>query len=84
MKRTDKAYGADGIRVAAVAPGFVATEMAQRVLESDRGEAIRQQSPFGRVGKPEEVAAAVFFLASDGGRWSTGSVLDCNGASYLH
>ena len=79
-----QAYAPYGIRVAAVAPGFIATEMAAGVLASDRGEGIRNQSPWGRVGEPSEVANAVFHLASDEGRWSTGAILDCNGASYLH
>ena len=73
-----------GVRVAAVAPGFVATEMARPVLAGERGDSIRAQSPFGRVGEPHEVASAVHFLASEEGAWSSGAVLDCNGASYLH
>ena len=77
-----QALGSDGIRVAAVAPGFVATEMATPVLASERGEAIKQQSPFGRVGDPQEVAATVHFLGSKEGAWCTGAVVDCNGASY--
>lgn len=79
-----QAFGPHGVRVAAVAPGFIATKMAAPVLASDRGDAIRHQSPWGRVGSPEEVASAVLHLASEGGAWSTGAVLDCNGASYLH
>ena len=56
----------------------------RKVLASPRGDDVRSQSPWGRVGSPEEVAAAVFHLASPEGAWSTGAVLDCNGASYLH
>ena len=47
------------------------------------GDVIRAQSPFGRVGTPEEVAAAVLYLASPEATWSSGAVLDLNGASYL-
>ena len=79
-----QALGPHGVRVAGVAPGFVATAMAEPVLSSDRGDSIRAQSPWGRVGTPEEVAEAVRFLASDGATWCTGAVVDCNGASYLH
>jgi 3-oxoacyl-[acyl-carrier protein] reductase len=79
-----QAFGPYGVRVAAVAPGFIATEMAASVLASERGDGIRAQSPWGRVGKPDDVASAVFHLASHEGLWSTGAVLDCNGASYLH
>ena len=72
-----------GIAVGSVLPGFVETEMAQHVLESERGDAVRAQSPAGRVARPEEVAAAVLFLAGESSFWSTGAVLDVNGASYL-
>lgn len=83
-RRLAQALGSEGVRVAAVAPGFVATDMASAVLASDRGDDIRRQSPFERVGDVDEVAAAVHFLASDGATWCTGAVLDCNGASYTH
>jgi NAD(P)-dependent dehydrogenase (short-subunit alcohol dehydrogenase family) len=71
------------ITVAAVAPGFVDTEMAADHLEGESGAAIRAQSPFNRVATPEEVAAAVVFLASPQAHWATGAILDLNGASYL-
>jgi 3-oxoacyl-[acyl-carrier protein] reductase len=71
------------IRVAAVAPGFVQTEMAREVLDGPGGDAVRAQSPYGRVARPEEVASAVFWLASEGARFSTGTIIDVNGASYL-
>jgi 3-oxoacyl-[acyl-carrier protein] reductase len=71
------------ITVAAVAPGFVQTDMAAEHLQGARGEAIRAQSPFGRVARPDEVAAAVLFLASPQAEWASGAILDLNGASYL-
>lgn len=71
------------VRVAAVAPGFVQTEMARGVLDGPGGEAVRRQSPFGRVAKPEEVASAVLWLTSEGARFSSGTIIDVNGASYL-
>lgn len=71
------------IRVGTVAPGFVQTEMARDVLDGPGGDAVRQQSPFGRVARPEEVAAAVFWLASEEARFSSGTIIDVNGASYL-
>ncbi|MCK7622273.1 SDR family oxidoreductase [Streptomyces sp. RS10V-4] len=68
-----------GIAVASVAPGFVDTErVADRI-----GDEVRRQSPFGRVAAPEEIAAAVAYLASPEAVWSSGAVLDVNGASYL-
>jgi 3-oxoacyl-[acyl-carrier protein] reductase len=77
------ALGPQGISVTAVAPGFVQTEMAREVLDGPGGEAVRAQSPLGRVARPEEVAAAVVWLASPAARFSTGTIVDVNGASYL-
>lgn len=71
------------IFVATVAPGYVETEMALDILNSERGDGIRNQSPLGRVAKPEEVAYAVLFLASEGSKFMTGCIVDINGASYL-
>lgn len=71
------------ITVAAVAPGFVQTDMAAAHLQGERGEQIRAQSPFGRVADPDEVAAAVLYLASPQATWASGAILDLNGASYL-
>ncbi len=72
-----------GISVGTVAPGFVQTEMARGVLDGPGGDAVRAQSPFGRVAKPEEVAAAVLWLAAPEAVYSTGTIIDVNGASYL-
>jgi 3-oxoacyl-[acyl-carrier protein] reductase len=72
-----------GISVATVAPGYVETEMAAADLSSARGAQIRAQSPFNRVATPEEIAAAVVYLASDAAQWASGAILDLNGASYL-
>jgi NAD(P)-dependent dehydrogenase (short-subunit alcohol dehydrogenase family) len=72
-----------GITVAAVAPGYVQTDMAAPHLDGEAGAAIRAQSPFGRVARPEEIAAAVLYLASPEAEWASGAILDLNGASYL-
>lgn len=72
-----------GIAVATVAPGFVETERAADRLDSPAGEAIREDSPFGRVGRPAEVASAVLWLASSDAVWASGATLDLNGASHL-
>ena len=72
-----------GIFVGVVAPGFVETEMARESLQGQSGIDIRAQSPLNRVARPEEVAYAVLFLASEGSQFMTGAVLDVNGASYL-
>jgi len=72
-----------GITVASVAPGYVATDMTVDELATPAGDLIRAQSPFDRVARPEEVAAAVVYLASPEAAWASGAVLDLNGASYL-
>jgi NAD(P)-dependent dehydrogenase (short-subunit alcohol dehydrogenase family) len=72
-----------GISVTSVAPGFVGTERQESKLTGPQGDTLRAQSPFGRVGTPEEVAAAVFYLASQQAQWASGTVLDLNVASYL-
>jgi 3-oxoacyl-[acyl-carrier protein] reductase len=72
-----------GIAVTSVAPGFTATERQERALAGERGDALRGQSPFGRVGTPEEIADAIVYLASPAAAWSSGAILDLNGASHL-
>ena len=71
------------IAVATVAPGFVATDMTNEHLKPPRGDQIRAQSPFNRVADPDEIAAAVLYLASPQAEWASGAILDLNGASYM-
>jgi 3-oxoacyl-[acyl-carrier protein] reductase len=78
-----RALGRHGIYVTTVAPGYVETDMAAPFLEGPRGEAIRAQSPLGRVATAEEVARVVVFLATPGAESTTGAIVDVNGASYL-
>jgi acetoacetyl-CoA reductase/3-oxoacyl-[acyl-carrier protein] reductase len=71
-----------GITVNAVAPGFIATEMLEHVPEKvlDR---IKAQIPVGRLGRPDEVARVVHFLASDHSSFITGAVLNVNGGQEM-
>jgi len=78
-----QALAPHNIFVGVVAPGFVHTDMAAEILDGPGGEAIKRQSPLGRVATPEEVAQAVLRLAADGMMAATGCILDVNGASYL-
>jgi 3-oxoacyl-[acyl-carrier protein] reductase len=78
-----QALAPHGIAVATVAPGFVDTDMAAGHLDGAVGDAIRAQSPFLRVAEPEEIAAAVLYLASPQAEWASGAIIDLNGASYL-
>ena len=72
-----------GIAVATVAPGYVETDMAATHLAGPSGDQIRAQSPFGRVARADEIAAAVVYLASAQAEWASGTIVDLNGASYL-
>jgi 3-oxoacyl-[acyl-carrier protein] reductase len=71
------------ISVHIIAPGYVATEMVADKLSGESGEAIKNQSPFKRVAKPEEVARLVAVYASEGMEFTSAGIIDINGASYL-
>jgi 3-oxoacyl-[acyl-carrier protein] reductase len=71
------------ISVHIIAPSFVSTEMATDKLSGPTGEAIKNQSPFGRVAKPEEVARLIAVYASEGLEFTSAGIIDINGASYL-
>lgn len=70
------------ITVNVVAPGFIDTDMT-RALDDKQVEALRSQIPSGRLGTPEDIAAAVVFLASDAGSYITGETLNVNGGLYM-
>ena len=72
----------DGIVAIAVAPGFVATEMAAADL-SARGDEIAAEIPIGRVASADEVAHVVAFLCTPLARHLNGSTIDVNGGSYV-
>jgi NAD(P)-dependent dehydrogenase (short-subunit alcohol dehydrogenase family) len=71
------------VQVYTLAPGWVETDMTHDILQSERGKAVRAQSPMNRVARPEELAYAVMLLATPGTEYMTGCILDMNGASYL-
>jgi 3-oxoacyl-[acyl-carrier protein] reductase len=78
-----RALGPRGIAVTSIAPGYAETDMAADALAGDRGRARRGESPLGRIATPDEVAAAVLYLASPQAELASGTVLDFNGASHL-
>ncbi len=69
--------------VSVVAPGWIETDRTRPILETPEGAERRRQSPLNRVGRPEEVAHTILFLASDKSEFLTGAIVDINGASYL-
>lgn len=73
---------ARGITVNAVAPGFVDTEMTKNLPEKAR-EAFLSRIPMSRIGKPDEVAETVYWLASDSANYITGQVIHVNGGLYM-
>jgi NAD(P)-dependent dehydrogenase (short-subunit alcohol dehydrogenase family) len=75
--------GRYGISVNAVAPGFTDTERVENIVKGPREHEIAGQSPFNRIATPEEVAAAVLYLASEEAIFTSGTILDLNGASYF-
>ena len=71
-----------GITVNTVSPGYVATDMVMAVPEEVRAKIVAQ-IPVGRLGKPEEIAHAVAFLAGEEAAWITGANLAINGGHYM-
>jgi NAD(P)-dependent dehydrogenase (short-subunit alcohol dehydrogenase family) len=67
------------IRVNALAPGYIETEMNREVLESDAGRTMVKRVPQRRFGRPEDLDGALLLLASKAGRFITGSVLVVDG-----
>jgi 3-oxoacyl-[acyl-carrier protein] reductase len=74
--------GSRNITVNCIAPGFIDTDMT-KVLGEDQHAALLTQIPLGRLGKPEDIAAAVTFLAGPGGAYITGTTLHVNGGMYM-
>lgn len=73
-------FGSRGVRVNAIAPGYIVTPMTEQVREVDGGVAyLESLHPMGRLGKPEEIASAAAFLASDDASFITGVILPVDG-----
>lgn len=71
-----------GITVNAVAPGFIGTDMTDK-LPAEMREKLEKDIPLGRIGKPEEIASAVLYLASDAASYMTGQTLHVDGGMYM-
>ncbi len=81
-KAVAKELASRGITVNAVAPGYVETDMTASLSDKAR-DALIDRIPIGRVGKPEDVAAVVSFLASESAGYLTGQVIHVNGGMYI-
>ncbi|PWM38020.1 MAG: 3-oxoacyl-ACP reductase [Clostridiales bacterium] len=81
-KALAKELGPSGITVNCVAPGVVDTEMNQGLDEYTRA-ALREETPLGVIGSPQDIASAVLFLASEGADFITGQVLSPNGGFVI-
>ncbi len=72
-----------GIRVNAIAPGYVITDLNREYLLSEHGEAMKKKIPFRRFGEPEDLDGPILLLASDAGRYITGVCLPVDGGHTL-
>ena len=75
--------GSRNITVNCIAPGFIDTDMTRALPEAQR-DALLNQIPLGRLGRVEDIAAAVLFLASPGAAYVTGTTLHVNGGMYMN
>lgn len=73
-----------GVRVNAIAPGLVDTDIFEGALTEERKAEIRTQIPLQRIGRPEDVAGVCAFLISDWAAYVTGTVIDINGGLHIH
>lgn len=81
-KALAKEYGASGIRVNCIAPGVIDTEMNSNLSEEDM-EDLKEQTPLGRIGNPEEIADLAEYLASDKASFITGQIISPNGGLVI-
>jgi 3-oxoacyl-[acyl-carrier protein] reductase len=78
-----KEVGRFGVRVNCVSPSTILTERLQEMIPAERREQMTAMHPLGRLGRPEDVALAVLFLASESSSWITGVTLDVAGGQVM-
>ncbi|MEO5654638.1 MAG: 3-oxoacyl-ACP reductase FabG [Nitrosospira sp.] len=81
-KSLAREVGSRNITVNCIAPGFIETDMTRSLTEKQQ-QLLLQQVPLGRLGRPEEIASAVAFIASPGAAYITGATLHVNGGMYM-
>jgi NAD(P)-dependent dehydrogenase (short-subunit alcohol dehydrogenase family) len=74
-----------GLRVNCVAPGFIATDMSAKAMNNDpqRKQKVLARTPLGKFGEPDDIAEAIFYLASDAAKYVTGTVLCVDGGNAI-
>ena len=77
-------FGGEGIRVNCITPGLIETDITQGKLTPERKKEISDSIPLARLGRPDDVAGACVFLASELSAYCTGSTLDVNGGMLIH
>jgi 3-oxoacyl-[acyl-carrier protein] reductase len=82
-KTLAREYASRGVTVNAVSPGYIDTDMTAAELPEERRAELLKSIPLGRVGKPEDVAAAVAYLAGPAASYVTGQVLRVNGGLFM-
>lgn len=83
-KAMAREFALDNIRVNAICPSLIDTDITAGMMTPERREAINAQIPMGRPGRAEEVAGCALFLASDLSSYVTGAEIDVNGGSHIH
>jgi NAD(P)-dependent dehydrogenase (short-subunit alcohol dehydrogenase family) len=74
-----------GIRINCVAPGFITTNMSAKALDNDpeRKQKVMSRTPMGKLGAPEDIAEAVYYLSSDAAKYVTGVILPIDGGNSI-
>jgi NAD(P)-dependent dehydrogenase (short-subunit alcohol dehydrogenase family) len=83
-KSLARELGPLGVRVNAICLSLIETDVVTSAVSKDRIRDLMAAVPLGRAGRPDEVAAACMFLASDLSSYITGATLDVNGGSHIH
>jgi NAD(P)-dependent dehydrogenase (short-subunit alcohol dehydrogenase family) len=83
VRHLARELGPRGIRVNAVAPGLVATDMSRALWEGEQAQPEADLLPLGRLGRPEDIADAITWLLSPGASWTTGQTIDVDGGRML-
>ncbi|QBE66044.1 SDR family NAD(P)-dependent oxidoreductase [Pseudoduganella lutea] len=84
MRAMAREFGPDGIRVNAITPGLIATDIIKGKLTEERKGEIANDIPLARLGRADDIAGAVVFLGSDLSAYCTGVTLDVNGGMLIH